>query len=211
MRARLCVCLFGGADGFDGHHGTPKSPPEINKADKSQSEHAMWRHIEPSAGAYSAPSLNRVRLGDLMAMLGVYFQCDWAVGVLRAGDGAMSLSILGPLIKRGFSFAEPMTRRAYLACERRGLPSAAAWLGSAKWHHPGTGGSYTPHTLPESLTDQVRRGSNRMKSRKAMYRYEQGTTAYSLGNCSSGFFGPSPAQSWSPASGHKRGDKFRSG
>merc|ERR1712183_554302 len=61
-----------------------------------------WAHLEPTSKAFNLPWLNRIRLGDLIAILDVFFSC--ARGRLETGvEKTVPLYRLIKLKKRGFN------------------------------------------------------------------------------------------------------------
>eukprot|EP00913_Durusdinium_trenchii_P012039 g11311.t1 len=150
--------------GFDGHHEMPVDPKAFQRGNRAQAEVAFWRHLEPSSWVFNVTSLNRVRLGDLIGLLNVYFECAWLANFGNHWDEA----------QRGFSRTELLVSTWSAACARREAPREALWLKSRVWHHPATDGSYEPRTLPKKmLFNRTENRLRRMHVPKSQLRLRQ--------------------------------------
>eukprot|EP00666_Eupelagonemidae_sp_cell4sb_P012408 gene12408-8450_t len=108
-----------------------------------------------------------MRLGDLLAMVNVYFDCLIMAAVspfshwrdTRAAlEGTAfhgNASLLAALKRRGFSSGELLANHAAGACSRRDKPQKEKWLPKITWHHPATDGSYRPQPLPPGFDEAV--------------------------------------------------------
>lgn len=60
---------------FSGHHALPKEPKKFVPNNEEHRKVAFWRHLDQSSPPFSDVTMNRIRLGDLMAITGVFFNC----------------------------------------------------------------------------------------------------------------------------------------
>lgn len=160
--------------GFDGHHEMPVDPKAFQRGNRAQAEVAFWRHLEPSSWVFNVTSLNRVRLGDLIGLLNVYFECAWLANFGNHWDEALENETFSSLEQRGFSRTELLVSTWSAACARREAPREALWLKSRVWHHPATDGSYEPRTLPKKmLFNRTENRLRRMHVPKSQLRLRQ--------------------------------------
>ena len=61
--------------GFDGHHQKPRYPEDYNNKNVAENGVVFWKHLEPTSWVFNYTNTNRVRLGDLMALVDIYFEC----------------------------------------------------------------------------------------------------------------------------------------
>merc|ERR1712032_935085 len=111
----------------------------------------MGKHLEPNSTSFDRPHLNRVRLGDLFAVLDVFFEC--ARGQLERGSQRATLTParLAELEGRGFHRVELLAEYMSVRCKRRNEMKDASRLDHVWVHHPPTDGSYKPQALPSYL------------------------------------------------------------
>eukprot|EP00933_Yihiella_yeosuensis_P078415 TRINITY_DN8989_c0_g1_i2.p1 TRINITY_DN8989_c0_g1~~TRINITY_DN8989_c0_g1_i2.p1 ORF type:complete len:555 (+),score=118.03 TRINITY_DN8989_c0_g1_i2:57-1721(+) len=137
--------------GYDGHHNMPDSPDKYDPKNAAQKGVVNWKHLERDSWVYAGENLNRVRIGDLIAMIDVYFDCSWTGQFPEKWRPALKPDILRKFEKRGFSKVELLLNKWLATCVRRDKALAASWLDSRIWFHPPTDGSYTPRPLPKGL------------------------------------------------------------
>lgn len=137
--------------GFTGHHGYGKSASEAKKAPPHMRELLDWGHLNENASQASSPSLNRVRPGDLSALLDVYFNCTCYISVKVKEDARARLTeaFKANLHSRGFTDSELFAEHIIYECGRREhvVPDAEAALESLVFHHPRMDGSYSPRAF----------------------------------------------------------------
>lgn len=142
---------------YDGHHNRPHTPADFDKTSAFQRERANWGHLESTSGPYSSQNLNRIRLGDLFALLHVYFECAWRLGAPPEHRAVLepNSKLLRKLAARGFNAAELLVCSLTVACSRRAQPQEAPWLDRLQGFHPPTDGSYKPQALPAEMLRKV--------------------------------------------------------
>ncbi|CAJ1419303.1 unnamed protein product [Effrenium voratum] len=140
---------------FSGHHALPKEPKKFVPNNEEHRKVAFWRHLDQSSPPFSDVTMNRIRLGDLMAITGVFFNCVWEVRRNAHDEDALKPGVFQPLQRRGFEAAELLTNRLLCACQRRPEPRQAPWLQKVWVHHPPTDGSYQPQPLPPEIQQIV--------------------------------------------------------
>mmetsp|Transcript_3400 Transcript_3400/g.5234 ORF Transcript_3400/g.5234 Transcript_3400/m.5234 type:complete len:241 (-) Transcript_3400:46-768(-) len=142
---------------YDGHHGRPQNPKDFDKTNAFQRERANWGHLDPTSSPYNDRNFNRIRLGDLLALVEVYFECAWRVHVPPGPRGLLqpNSELLRKLTARGFNLAELLVNKLEVACVRRERPAEAQWLDKLQGHHPPADGSYVPQPLPAEMVRQV--------------------------------------------------------
>ena len=116
-------------------------------------------HLETSSLSYRDKNLNRVRLGDLLAVIRLFFEdCTYRTSIppgakelLRKGGNA---SILARLERRHFLEDELLIDHLHADCARRALAETKGAHHRGRWqlHHPPTDGSYRPAALVWSRT-----------------------------------------------------------
>merc|ERR1712113_618797 len=118
---------------------------------------AQWRHLEPDNSVAGDRNLNRVRLGDLIALVEVYFCCSWKAWTTPGARGVLTAELQKKLEARGFSVAELLVTRWSAACARRPHPTEQPprWFSDAILHHPPMNGSYKPQPLPQKLVEEI--------------------------------------------------------
>jgi len=138
---------------YDGHHDRPQHPKDFDQTNEAQQARANWKHLEPASPPYRDETLNRIRLGDLVALVDVYFQCAWRVEVPPGPKALLQQrpELLASLTARGFSHAELLVNKLVLACARRKEPLDSPRLARMRGFHPPTNGSYAPLPLPEAM------------------------------------------------------------
>jgi len=137
--------------GYSGHHRLPKKHSDFDANNINHTQVARWRHLEPDSPAYSDHGLNRIRLGDLMAIANVYFDCAYRIRTGVGDKAALTSELFERLHKRGFSRGELLAYRLAVACVRRADSLPAPWLDTLPVHHPTTDGSYVPQPLPSKV------------------------------------------------------------
>lgn len=137
--------------GYDGHHNKPTKPSQYDKGNAAERGVVNWNHLEPSSWVFPYTNTNRIRLGDLIALIDVYFECAWSALFPTEWTKALTPELHGRLAKRGFSKAELLLNKWAAACQRRAQALEAPWLESRIWLHPPTDGSYVPRPLPKDL------------------------------------------------------------
>ena len=160
---------------FRGHHRDPDRVSAIDDGNPFHRDHARWKHLEPTSLSYNDDNLNRMRLGDLVAAIDMYFtNCTYRASVpalarelLTCGAKAPRGSILAALKRRGFSREELLADHVHFTCYRRTTPATPSPDPRASWklHHPPTDGSYTPAALPHALRKVLVEAANRQKAR----------------------------------------------
>mmetsp|Transcript_53674 Transcript_53674/g.149323 ORF Transcript_53674/g.149323 Transcript_53674/m.149323 type:complete len:205 (+) Transcript_53674:1-615(+) len=152
---------------YDGHHVAPNTPSQYDPSNTAHRHVANWQHLEPSSTAvYNKRSLNRVRLGDLVALVRTYFRCSWTAVSSHGARKALVPKLLKKLQARGFVKTELLVTRWDAKCKRRDKALDAAWLPSAVLYHPPTDGSYAPQLLPPAMIRQL----DTMATKAAHYR-----------------------------------------
>jgi hypothetical protein len=131
---------------YGGHHGFPKSVKDLETAPPEMLELADWGHLRDDASQSQNPSLNRVRPGDLQALLHVYFQCT----CVRTKVGPAEKDRLTPEARRRFTDLgfdvemELFTKHVLFTCTRRDAPKNIEILDRLKLYHSPLDGSYQP-------------------------------------------------------------------
>ncbi|CAE7526940.1 unnamed protein product [Symbiodinium sp. CCMP2456] len=144
--------------GFDGHHQKPRYPEDHNTKNIAENGVVFWKHLEPSSWVFNYTNTNRIRLGDLIALVDVYFECAWRATFVASWERALLSrpELLRALEKRGFQQNELLINKWTIACARRKQPKdAKQWLDTRIWLHPATDGSYTPRPLPKKLSKRT--------------------------------------------------------
>ncbi|CAE7233129.1 unnamed protein product [Symbiodinium sp. CCMP2592] len=144
--------------GFDGHHQKPRYPEDHNTKNIAENGVVFWKHLEPSSWVFNYTNTNRIRLGDLIALVDVYFECAWRATFVASWERALLSrpELLRALEKRGFQQNELLINKWTIACARRKEPKdAKQWLDSRIWLHPATDGSYSPRPLPKKLRKRM--------------------------------------------------------
>ncbi|CAE7262703.1 hypothetical protein AK812_SmicGene15395 [Symbiodinium microadriaticum] len=140
--------------GFDGHHQELKDPSAFDPKNAAHRGVAFWSHLEPSSWIFNSSDMNRIRLGDLMALVHVYFECAWRANIdlkwAKALDDRPEL--LQSLERRGFAHAELLVNKWAGSCQRREEALDAPWLASRMWFHPPSDGSYSPRPFPKEFS-----------------------------------------------------------
>ncbi|CAE7658598.1 unnamed protein product [Symbiodinium pilosum] len=147
--------------GFDGHHQKPRYPEDYNSKNVAENGVVFWKHLEPTSWVFNYTNTNRVRLGDLMALVDVYFECAWRATFVASWERALAArpQLRHSLEQRGFHQNELIINKWTIACVRRKQPyfpeGGSDWLDSRIWLHPPTDGSYIPRSLPKKLTKKM--------------------------------------------------------
>ena len=147
--------------GFDGHHQKPRYPEDYNAKNVAESGVVYWKHLEPSSWVFNYTNTNRVRLGDLIALVDVYFECAWRATFVTSWERALTArpQLVRDMEKRGFQQNELLINKWTVACARRKQPLLPEgdnrWLDSRIWLHPATDGSYVPRPLPQKLSKKM--------------------------------------------------------
>ncbi|CAK9011059.1 unnamed protein product [Durusdinium trenchii] len=142
--------------GFDGHHQKPRYPEKYDPTNPSETSVAFWRHLNPTSWVFNSTNTNRVRLGDLIALIDVYFDCAWRATFESKWSPALDAKLWEKLKNRGFARNELLINKWSAACARREAPLPATWLESRVWLLPATDGSYEPMPLPDQLMSKHR-------------------------------------------------------
>eukprot|EP01062_Namystynia_karyoxenos_P025632 TRINITY_DN20123_c0_g1_i2.p1 TRINITY_DN20123_c0_g1~~TRINITY_DN20123_c0_g1_i2.p1 ORF type:complete len:421 (+),score=75.85 TRINITY_DN20123_c0_g1_i2:66-1265(+) len=135
--------------GWDGHHHWPSTPLDLRGLKTPLPELADWGHLERGSSVHNDTNQNRVRPGDLAALVGEYFecpQCPAAETVERAGvRPRLTPQLLGRLRKRGFRRSELLGSWVHFrGCRRRPAPlSGGAALQRLVFYHPPMDGTYS--------------------------------------------------------------------
>eukprot|EP00913_Durusdinium_trenchii_P005343 g4986.t1 len=140
----------------------PRYPEKYDPTNPSETSVAFWRHLNPTSWVFNSTNTNRVRLGDLIALIDVYFDCAWRATFESKWSPALDaklwekLKMLGQELNRGFARNELLINKWSAACARREAPLPATWLESRVWLLPATDGSYEPMPLPDQLMSKHR-------------------------------------------------------
>jgi len=137
--------------GFGGHHAWPATVSQFDRNSVGQRDFALWQHLTPGSPAARDHNLNRVRLGDLLAVMDVYFDCHVKVTVLPGVEVLLTPELLANLTRSGFFKRELLIETCKMDCTRRSVPHQPDRLRDRVLHHPALDGSYTPHPLPTSI------------------------------------------------------------
>lgn len=140
---------------YDGHHSVPQSPDTYDSKLITHRLIANWKHVNLKSERNWNGTINHVRLGDLIAVLDVYFTCSWRAKVGKHLRAALTKDVLKHLTKLGFSATELLVQRFFARCQRRAHKLDAPWLPSAVWWLPPEDGSYNPQPLPQKLISLV--------------------------------------------------------
>ena len=141
--------------GFDGHHQKPRYPEQHDPHNVAERGVVFWKHLDPQSWVFNYTNTNRIRLGDIIALIDVYFECAWRANVEAAWENVLDAERLSKFQKRGFSRSELVINKWTAACLRRNEALDAPWLDTRMWLHPPTDGSYEPRPLPEKLMSKV--------------------------------------------------------
>eukprot|EP00928_Gymnodinium_smaydae_P058005 TRINITY_DN41214_c0_g1_i1.p1 TRINITY_DN41214_c0_g1~~TRINITY_DN41214_c0_g1_i1.p1 ORF type:complete len:579 (+),score=52.21 TRINITY_DN41214_c0_g1_i1:73-1737(+) len=144
---------------WDGHHEVPKTPSAYNSAKELHRKVGYWGHLDPDSFPAQDRNLNRIRLGDLIALTEVYFVCSWKIYCKRGVRKALLKDRPGlweSFSKRGFEMAELLVTRWDAACKRREQDLTPDWTSQVVVHHPPLDGSYTPRPLPRSMVSKLK-------------------------------------------------------
>lgn len=148
--------------GYDGHHTDPQSPKQMDTLAPDSPIRACghWGHLDEACPSFDKEGLNRLRLGDLVALVNIYFEDCYHETTIGGGHNKQedidSLEAAfqkhkDALLKRGFVEEELKISHYKASCKARAEPAAAYWIEKANLWHPPTDGSYTPQKLPESV------------------------------------------------------------
>jgi hypothetical protein len=131
---------------YSGHHGFPKLAKELETAPQEMLELADWGHLSDDASQSQNPSLNRVRPGDLQALLNVYFDCRCERSyVAQAEKDRLTTERRAHFTKLGFDVElELFTKHLYFECKRRERQYNPAILKQLNLYHSPLDGSYQP-------------------------------------------------------------------
>ena len=129
---------------YDGHHGYPLSSEQLKENPPPEMlELADWGHIHPNASVATDQTLNRVRPGDLQALLNVYFDCACTQNpVPKIDQERFDSEIEARLSKLGFAKHEFMAKHLFFQCDRRAEPLEPELVQTMILHHPPMDGSY---------------------------------------------------------------------
>lgn len=129
---------------YDGHHGYPQSSEQLNENPPPEMlELADWGHINPEASVAADRTLNRVRPGDLQALLNVYFDCECMQSPIpKIDEKRFDSAMESRLSKLGFARHEFMAKHIYFQCNRRAEPLKPELVQTMILHHPPMDGSY---------------------------------------------------------------------
>jgi len=142
--------------GFGGHHAWPSTVNLLNRDSPLQRDYALWQHLTPGGPAALDQNLNRVRLGDLVALVDVYFECKFSVKVLPGVEALLTPMLLANLTRRLFSKTELIIETCHMDCKRRPAPRQPDRVRDRIFYHPDLDGSYEPLPLPRSVEQAVR-------------------------------------------------------
>jgi hypothetical protein len=131
---------------YGGHHGFPKTPAELADAAPELKELADWGHLTDDASQSQNPSLNRVRAGDLQALLNVYFDCSCIrTYCTQAERDRMTPEKRLHFETLGFDIdMELFTKHIKWSCTRRDAPLNPSILDKLNLYHSPLDGSYQP-------------------------------------------------------------------
>lgn len=141
---------------YSGHHTVPGSPADYNAhpEDNTSRMCGQWKHLESNCSAFIDPTMNRIRLGDFVALVHAYFEdCKWMYLIQAGTPQALTSQQLKDLQMRHFELAELLVQHLYGTCKRRATLGDMEWMKQAIFYHPPTDGSYHPQPLPKSFQD----------------------------------------------------------
>ena len=130
---------------YTGHHGYPHSVKEMEANTKPELlELADWGHIQSDASVAIDTSLNRVRPGDLQALVNVYFDCTCFCKRITEDEVArMTAEKYRHFARMGFDVQQELfANHIYMECKRRPKPVNAGILDNLELFHPPLDGSY---------------------------------------------------------------------
>ena len=130
---------------YNGHHGYPRSAKEMEANMKPEMlELADWGHIQSDASVASDKTLNRVRPGDLQALVNVYFDCTCFCNRIPEDEVArMTAEKFQHFARLGFEVQrELFARHIHMDCKRRLIPVNPAILDNLDLFHPPMDGLY---------------------------------------------------------------------
>ena len=130
---------------YNGHHGYPRSAKEMEANMKpAMLELADWGHIQSDASVASDKTLNRVRPGDLQALVNVYFDCTCLCKRIPEDEVArMTAEKSQHFARLGFEVQrELFARHIHMDCKRRLIPVNPAILDNLDLFHPSMDGLY---------------------------------------------------------------------
>lgn len=136
--------------GWAGHHMYPQKPADFDETSAAQRDFANWRHVDADSLGAAQENTNRVRLGDLVALFDVYFDCKFQTDSYPGVSEAVQKR-LKDLRSRSFSKEELVVEHMKVNCVRRTSPLMRSRLDRAVWFHPPLDGSYAPQPLPKKI------------------------------------------------------------
>jgi hypothetical protein len=134
---------------YTGHHGYPTNIKEALEAPNEMMELADWGHVHPTASMAQKFSLNRVRPGDLQAMLNVYFTCTChSLPVPPELRARLSPERQNHFESLGFDVEQEFfANHVHFDCQRRQKLHNPEILKRMILHHPPLDGSYKAQKL----------------------------------------------------------------